>query len=466
MSDPSSSSSVTAPSATASDVRQAIHSFEVEFPIFEEATQAATRVLGIPICAVGVPHNDLLVLKAATGLSQLGLMNPLARHRRLPLNDELVRHVLQEKQGLILPTISEHEPFSQSFLVQQYGIMAFVGVPLLTTDGTCMGLLAAMDVVSHDFSEVEIAYLELLARWSISEYERHLLTLGQVVSERTKIPDSGSTSALAIQTSVLDTVRLTLMNQLTREMRNPLTTISGMSSMLSREIYGSLTVKQREYTSIVYDSSRAMLEMANEILDLSELGIDLQQLTATSVDFEMLAQCVQKKLTPLAQENHQEIRLTVEPESRLWKLDKDLMRQLLYYLVFSVIKFSREGGTVRIHGSTREDCLSIVIWVSHPWLGDGLPTSMLPLRRFLSPAQVDETFLDQLLVRCSQSAHQKSASQDQAVEMSPEETLLQLRETLALLLSRYLIEHHRGQLLFQGSSEQGYRLLVRLPELT
>jgi signal transduction histidine kinase len=46
------------------------------------------------------------------------------------------------------------------------------------------------------------------------------------------------------------------MSQLTQDMRNPLTTITGMASMLSREIYGTLTPKQREYADIVHTSSK------------------------------------------------------------------------------------------------------------------------------------------------------------------------------------------------------------------
>ncbi|NER84705.1 MAG: GAF domain-containing sensor histidine kinase, partial [Leptolyngbya sp. SIO1D8] len=387
--------------ATAQMRQSSVDLLDIEFPVFEEATQTASRFLDVPICIVGIPNENTLVLKAATGLSQLGLMNPLARKRRLTLDDKLVSYVLQKRQQLILPNIRDCEPFAQSFLVQEYGIQAYLGVPLLTTEGNCIGLLAAMDVAPCQFSTEAVAFMELLARWSVSEYERHHLSQ-QLAEPTMKIPVlEAHTSA---EKPLLDTVRLTLMSQLTEEMRTPLTTITGMANVLSREIYGALTPKQREYAEIVHNSSQMLLEMANEILELGNLGTHFQPLNRTSVDLEMLKQHVQKTLIPIAKENHQEIHLTVEPGSRFWKLDKEVVRQLLYHLAFSIIQLSGEGGTVRIHASGREDALNMTVWFSHPWLGEGLPKSVLTMGRFLSDPTATET--DMLSMPFTQSSQQ------------------------------------------------------------
>ncbi|MBE7383275.1 MAG: GAF domain-containing sensor histidine kinase [Leptolyngbya sp. SIO1E4] len=440
----------------------AISLLDVEFPIFEEATQTASRFLDIPICIVGIPHDNALVLKAAIGLSQLGLMNPLARTRRLPLEDELARQVLQEKRRLVLPKIADHELFSNAFLVQEYGIQAYLGVPLLTAEGNCIGVLAAMDIAPHDFPMEAVAFMELLARWSVSEYERHHLS--QKLTESASGPISAPKTRVAGEPTLLDTVRLTLMSQLTQGMRTPLTTITGMTSMLSREIYGTLTTKQREYTEIVHSSSQVLLEMANEVLELSSLGTSLQPLNPASVDFEMLGQHVQRTLTPVAKENNQEIRLTVEPGSRIWTLDKDIVRQLLYHLTFTLIKLSGEGGTIRIHGSERHHQLNIAVWVSHPWLGEGLPNSVLALRQFLKDSGEETNILSVLLTQAiGQAAPKPLESSLTESKDSQAQAILKSRETLSLLLSRHLIERHGGSLTLQGNPESGYRFLVILP---
>lgn len=442
--------------------KQALDLLDIEFPIFEEATQTASHLLHIPICILGIPNGEVLVLKSATGLSRLGLMNPLARTRRLPLEDELASHVLREKQRLVLPEVAVHQPFTQSFLVQKYRINAYLGVPLLTAEGICIGLLAAMDVEPHDFSPEAIAFMELLARWSVSEYERYYLAKN--LGEPGLVPVTTSEKKVVVEQTLLDTVRLVLMSKLTQEMRNPLTTITGMASMLSREIYGTLSPKQREYAEIVFNRSQVLLEMTNEVLELSSLGTSLQPLNPTSVDFEMLGQHVQKVLLPIAQENNQEIRLTVEPGSRLWMLDKDIVRQLLHYLIFSIIKLSGDGGTVRVHGSEREDCLNIAIWISHPWLGEGLSNSVVSMCQFLSDPEQEFDILSRLLIQATghSSTVESSATSNGAGE-SWQKAESKSREVLSLLLSRYLIQHHGGSLTLQGDSEAGYRFLIVLP---
>lgn len=440
-----------------------------ELPIFEEATQTASHILDIPICTVGIPRGDLLIFKAAIGLSRLGLMNPLARHRRLPLKDELIAGVLQKKQPIVLSNVADSKIFSQSFLVQTYKIKAYAGVPLLTSEGECLGLLAAMHTERYDFSKAAIAYLELLARWSVSEYERYLLSQGSMHRAGAAVTAESTSSP---QAPPLDIVRLTLMNQLTQDLRTPLTTITGMASMLSREIYGSLTPKQREYTQIVHCSSQTLLEIANEVLELSDLGIDLQSLKPTAVDFETLGQHLRKKLTPTAQAAHQEIRITVEPQSRIWQLDKEVARQLLHHLISSVIKLSKEGGTVRVHGSDRNKSLHVAVWVSHPWLGEGLPTSVLALRHLLSDSELGTQGLSDLFSQMTWPRRSRPVNlENQNTEGSLldssllDNSLLRSREALSLLLSRYLVEHHGGQLTLQGNSDTGYRFLAVLPSL-
>jgi len=434
---------------------------ETEFPLFEEATQTAAHFLKVPICMLGIPHGNALVLKAAVGLSQLGLMNPLARTRRLPLDDELAHPVLHQQRRLVLPHITQ-EPFTQSGLVQAYGIQSYIGVPLLTADGTCLGLLAAMDIAPGEFSTEAIAFMELLARWSVSEYER--AQLSEQLSEAT--PPVAIAPPAESATSLLDTVRLTLMSQLTQDMRNPLTTITGMASMLSREIYGPLTPKQREYAEIVRNSSQMLLEVATEVLEISGLDNNVQPLRPTSVDFEMIGQQVCKGLASVAQKYHQEIQLTVEPGSRLWTLDRDVVRHLLYHLTFSVIHLAKESGTVRIHGSERDHCLTIAVWVSHPWLGEGLPNGVVSLYQRLSNPVEEAEVLSMLLAQAIGQAEAPAPAPLDASENGSVETTGRSREILSLLLSRHLIARHGGNLTLQGNPDSGYRFLISLPPIS
>ena len=439
---------------------------DIEFPLFEEATQTAARFLGIPICFVGLETRDTLILKTAIGLSQLGLINPLARTRRLSLNDSLVKSVLRKKRSLVLPHINDLAPHAQSALVREYGIQSYLGIPLLTADGNCLGVLAAMDVQPHTFSAEAIAFMELLARWSVSEYERQQLS--EVLTHPVAI-QKGATpppSTKSEEGLLLDTVRLTLMSQLTQDMRNPLTTIMGMANMLSREIYGTLTAKQREYADIVRDTSQYLLEITNEVLELSSLDARIQPLHPTPIDIDMIGQHVQQMLAAHAEQKNLEVWFTVEPESRLQTLDRDVVRQLIYHLLFCIIQLSGEAGTLRIHCAGRDNTLNITISLTHPWLGEGLPSTIVALHKRLDGLEEEAELLTTLMLQATGQGEMPLPDHGRSPHYQNHPEVLQSREMLSLLLSRHLIKRHDGTLKLHGSIESGYRFMIALPSLS
>jgi len=145
-----------------------------------------------------------------------------------------------------------------------------------------------------------------------------------------------------------------------------------MAGVVSREIYGPLTAKQKEYLEIIQNSGRYLLSLVNEISELGALDESTQSLNLISVDIEMLCQQAINILKRQPNRQEQEIRLSVEPgRSRTWVLDKDKVRQLLS-LDFSVIQTASTGSLIHIHVSHKDNELNLAVSVSHPWLGDGL----------------------------------------------------------------------------------------------
>lgn len=421
-------------------------------PVFEEVTQTVARLLGFPISVLSIVYHTEQIFKAAVGLSALGLMNPLAAQRRLPRSESFCAHVVDSGQVLVLPNTATVKDASCSLLSQQYGVAAYAGVPLVTTAGVCIGTLAVMDTQPRTFSEQDLALLEVNARWAMSEYERGLaiaaaaIAMPQpvVVPAADPLPNANPKPSLS---AVINTVRLDLISQLTQELRNPLTSIMGMAGILSREIYGPLTDKQKEYADIVRSSGQNLLTLVDEIIGLGNQEDDYSQINLAPVDVEMLGQQALKALEPLAQQQQQVIQLTVEPSSRLWMLDKAKVRQLMYHLVSSVIQSAEEGSTVRIHVARREKGLNMAVWVSNPWLGEGLPQSTLALEPLL--------------------ANEQSASAFSLADLATtikEVGMSNSREELGLLLSRQLAELHGGDLTIQGSAERGHRYVVNLPQ--
>ncbi len=466
-------------------------------PVFEEATQTAAHFLEAPISILGFVDQERHWFKSAVGLSRLGLMNHLAQSRQLARRESFCTQVVESFQIFVINDTRKltDSVLASSKLVQDYGIRAYLGAPLIDAEGNCLGALAVMDLVPRNFTNRDIEFLQIIARWSMSEFERNRLLQRKLESSTPAIapifslhdernteikitPVAKDKDSDSVSTKQL---KLELLDQLTQELRTPLTSVLGMASVLGREIYGPLTTKQREYLEIIQHSGRYLLSLVNEITELGAMDDNSTVLNIAPVDIEMLCQQAINTLEEVANRREQDIRLSIEPgRNRIWPLDKDKVRQILYHLIFSVIQLSATGSIVRIHVSYKEDTLNITIWVSHPWLGDGI-TEVDPYFRLNTLSLLELTGEVATYNTHTESQEQRDISSvavDNSKNLSDSRSNFFAassginvakshgsisRESLGLLLSCQLAELHSGQILIQGSPESGYRYVLSLP---
>jgi signal transduction histidine kinase len=318
-------------------------------------------------------------------------------------------------------------------------------VPMFSSDGLTVGVLAVLFQEERTFSPEMVEYLVLTARLAMSDYERR----------RT----DRATATLVAPIEVPPTthpIKFDLLAQLTQELRTPLTSVMGMASVLTREIYGPLTGKQKEYMDIIRHSGEYLLSLVQEILELSNLDPTSQQLNLSSVDIEMLCQQAIGTLEQAANRREQQIRLSVEPGNRIWVLDKEKIRQMLYHLMFSIIQTSSAGSILRLHVSNKNNGLRLTLWVSHPHLGEGLPYGV----DFYAGEEPRSTFVPR----------GGTAVQEAPVAVLAAPTIQDsegsFSRNLGLLLSRQLVDLHGGQVSLQGNGGPGYRYVIQLPKLT
>jgi signal transduction histidine kinase len=426
--------------------------------VFESAVQTAVQLIELPIGVLSIVEPEREVIKSATGLSRLGVVNAVARERQWPIADSWGVHVVDSQQVLVLRDTLDHPAFAQSVMVQQYGIRAYLGAPLITAAGDCVGVLAVMATEPYEFSPADIEFLVLNARLAMSEYERAQLAQAQpaiaALNQDSRFPNGFAPNGFApAPAATVNPLKFELLAQLTQELRTPLTSVMGMASVLTREVYGPLTSKQKEYLDIIHHSGEYLLSLVQEVLELSSLDISQQTLNLTSLDIEMLCQQAIGTLEQAASRRDQQIRLTVEPGNRIWYLDKDKIRQMLYHLIFSVVYSAAAGSIVRLHVSNKGSGLRLTVWTSHPHLGEGMP--------FGGDGYLDADYGG------GEERYQMSGGV--AVLAPPKATTLTQTEgfqkNLGLLLGRQVVELHGGEIQIQGSGVPGYRYVITLPRL-
>lgn len=448
-------------------------------PVFDEATQTAARYLETPVCLLGVMVQEDFRIKSAVGLSRLGLMNPIAASRQISRQEAFSTYVVDSKQPLIIYDTLEEPIFAHSMLVQHYGIHAYMGTPLITAEGECIGALSVMDLKPHCFSEKDVEFLNLTARWCLREFERQQLCKRQEQEEEMVFVHQSTQEVSAKSylsnhvphnhqpfNNSLSYVKLKLLGQLTQELRTPLTAVIGMSSVLQGEVFGALSAKQKEYLDIIHTSGQHLNSVVEEILKLGVLDDQTPQIQLTSVNVEMLCQQSINSLSQIAKQKRLQLRLSVEPGQRIWLLDKERVRQAIYYLLLSLIESSESGGDIRIHVSRKSTTLNVAVWISHPWLGDGLPQVL----------SYNSLKGDNSIAFASHADTNGYSSNHQVVTVASLESALSgyalnteapqnPQELLGLLLSCHLIESHGGKVVVQGSEAAGHRYVLMLPKI-
>ena len=152
----------------------------------------------------------------------------------------------------------------------------------------------------------------------------------------------------------LDKLKNNFLANTSHELRTPLNAIIGFSQALSCKIFGDLNEKQAEYIKDIHVSSLHLLNMINEILDISKIESKTIKLNLMEIRTDIVIKEVVEILSPLT--DKKSITLTFENtfEGKL-RADYQKFRQILYNLLSNAIKFTQEGGKIIIRTYEQND---------------------------------------------------------------------------------------------------------------
>jgi len=134
---------------------------------------------------------------------------------------------------------------------------------------------------------------------------------------------------------------------MSHELRTPLNAIVGFSDLLAEGTPGQLNDKQRRFLNHIKQGSAHLLQLINDILDLSK--IEAGQLELRSEEF-LVTDALPEVLStvhPLALAKNIQVEQKVESKS-LVKADRVRFKQILYNLLSNAVKFTPKGGRITI----------------------------------------------------------------------------------------------------------------------
>jgi signal transduction histidine kinase/ActR/RegA family two-component response regulator len=153
---------------------------------------------------------------------------------------------------------------------------------------------------------------------------------------------------------------------MSHELRTPMNAILGFSDLLTEQLGGSLTPSQQRYFRNIKDAGGHLLELINEVLDLSKVEAGRLDLRPEPVRIGALFDPVIGSTRRAAEAKGVTFEAAV-PDDVVVRLDPGRIRQVLYNLLSNAVKFSRDRGRVALRA--RMDGQAFVIEVADDGIG-------------------------------------------------------------------------------------------------
>ena len=205
-------------------------------------------------------------------------------------------------------------------------------------------LSVGTDITERRRAEEEIRRLH-------EDLQRYTAELEHRVAERT------AELAVALDhAEESDRLKSAFLATMSHELRTPLNSVIGFTGILLMGLVGPLTGEQEKQLTMVQDSARHLLELINDVLDISKIEAGQIELARDPFDMRTAIQKSLEKIAPMAEKKGLTVTSVIAPLVGQVVGDRRRMEQILINLLSNAVKFT-ERGEVRIESQVEEGWL-------------------------------------------------------------------------------------------------------------
>src|SRR3954454_2855394 len=299
----------------------------------ESALQAAREGLEMEIAYLAEFTDDEQIFHTFAGdLDTLDIGEGAA----IPLADSYCQRMCDGRIGNVVADVHEDPELASLALTERASVGAYVGVPLRFSDGRLYGTFCCLShAPDPDIGDREVRFMRVLARIVAGELERQ-----ELHRESDQLKD--------------DFVAL-----VSHELRTPLASIIANLEVLEDETR-ELSVDGQRFLGVIDRNARRLLRLVGQLLFVAQLQagrlpaarawIDVDALVADAVDFARAS----------AEAKRIDLALETEPVGELWA-DGDRLAQLCDNLISNAVKFTPEGGRVKVRLGKGDGCVRLEV---------------------------------------------------------------------------------------------------------
>jgi signal transduction histidine kinase len=291
---------------------------------FDRFTRLASAILNTPVALVSLVDRHRQFFKSSVGLPE-----PWATRRETPLSHSFCQHVVSTAEPLSVADARTHPLLRDNLAIADLGVIAYLGIPLTTADGSTLGSFCAIDITPREWSKGEVEILRDLAALVIEKIELRLFAK-QLHTDY-------------LQLRNLELFRAEMVQMLVHDLRNPLTSFLGGLDTILR--VGTLTDTQQRCLSLARKGGITLAQMIDSILDVSKSETAKIELNLAAISPAQIMQTACQQMMPLADKSN--VRLVCGgSEIAPLMADAEKLRRVMVNLVSNAIQNTPPGGEI------------------------------------------------------------------------------------------------------------------------
>jgi PAS domain S-box-containing protein len=217
--------------------------------------------------------------------------------------------------------------------------------------------------------------------------------------------------------------------RLSHELRTPLNVVMGFAELMLDQVPGEVNEEQRQCLGDILTSSRDLLGLINEVLDLSKVEAGKVELRRRNIALPEVVKSVTSAMMAVLSQRKQSLDVDLDKGLPLLQADEARLRQVLFNLLSNASNFTPDGGKIRIEASVKDG------WCQVSVSDNGIGIKEEDLKQIFEPFYQADS---------SMTRERRGTG-------------------LGLTLVKEIIEMHGGQVWVESKYGEGSRFIFSLP---
>lgn len=192
----------------------------------------------------------------------------------------------------------------------------------------------------------------------LHDRQRGLVTVIEDITD--SIESERSLKKALEQAKEADQIKSAFLATMSHELRTPLNSIIGFTGILLQDLAGPLNAEQKKQLGMVQGSSRHLLALINDVLDLSKIEAGQMTMRTERFDLNGMIARVVESIRPLATKKGLQLTVRIGTEIGEWISDARRVEQIILNLMNNAVKFTDRGG-VLLSASIEEGQLQLSV---------------------------------------------------------------------------------------------------------